>query len=575
MMKILQLGIPFRAWRKKSCCSALVAAGLCAANFSPAAGQEAYLKASNTGVGDEFGFVVAIFGDTMVVGAPGEDSSATGINGSQGNDNAPNSGAVYVYVRNGTNWTQQAYLKASNSGADDLFGCAVAISSNTLVVGAYQERSSATGVNGNQANNSASGAGAAYVFVRNGTNWTQQAYLKASNSGASEYFGWSVAISGDTLVVGAPSEPGSGTGVNANQADQGAMDAGAAYVFVRNGTTWTQQAYLKASNTSAQDYFGGSVAMSGNTVVVGAWGEDSNATGVNGDQDNNSALYSGAAYVFVRTGGTWTQQAYLKASNSRAGDDFGFSVAIATDTIVVGALYESGSATGVNGTQNIFGAADSGAAYVFQRSGTVWTQQAYLKAANAGAGDHFGAAVAVADGVVVVSADSEASNATGQNGDRNNDDAPLSGAAYVFMGNGTSWSQQAYLKASNTDAGDFFGDSVAVWDKTVVVGAYQESSSAIGVNGNQSNNNSPESGAVYVFNGFDLGPTLTLESDGGSGYFLHLYGKPGLSYRIQRASNPAGPWYTLVSVTAPSSGTFGVYDTSAPFGHGYYRAAQP
>jgi hypothetical protein len=152
-------------------------------------------------------------------------------------------------------------------------------------------------------------SGAAYVFVREGTTWTQQAYLKASNTGAEDYFGYSVAVSGDTVVMGAPEDDSNATGVNGNQANNSAAGAGAAYVFVREGTTWTQQAWLKASNTGGPssgrpngDNFGYSVAVSGDTVAVGAWEEDSNATGVNGSQSNNSAGESGAAYVFTGAG---------------------------------------------------------------------------------------------------------------------------------------------------------------------------------------------------------------------------------------------------------------------------------
>ena len=132
--------------------------------------QQAYLKASNTNPEDTFGEPVAASGDTIVVGASSEDSNASGVNGEQSNNNAMNAGAAYVFVRSGTNWSQQAYLKASNSGADDFFGSAVAISGDTVVVGALAEDSNATGINGDQGNNSATNAGAAYVFVRTGTN---------------------------------------------------------------------------------------------------------------------------------------------------------------------------------------------------------------------------------------------------------------------------------------------------------------------------------------------------------------------------------------------------------------------
>src|SRR5262245_12168535 len=283
--------------------------------------QQAYIKASNTGGpstgelgGDNFCWSAAISGDTMVIGAPYENSNATGVNGNPTNNSATDSGAAYVFVRSGTNWIQQAYLKASNTRAFAHFG-SLAISGDTAVIGAWGESSNATGVNGNQANSSANASGAAYVFVRNGSNWTQQAYLKASNTGAVDNFGDSaVATDGDTIVIGAPQEDSSATGVNGNQSDNSATDSGAAYVFVRSGTNWSQQAYLKASNTGAGDRFGTSAAVSGDTIVIGAGLENSSATGVNGNQNDKSALHSGAAYVFVRNGTNWVQQAYLKPS---------------------------------------------------------------------------------------------------------------------------------------------------------------------------------------------------------------------------------------------------------------------
>ncbi|MCZ7599559.1 MAG: FG-GAP repeat protein [Gammaproteobacteria bacterium] len=201
-------------------------------------------------------------------------------------------------------WRSRAYLKASNTGANDWFGRSVAVSGDTVVVGASGEGSAATSVDGDESNNSASSSGAAYVFVRDGTTWSQQAYLKASNTGAGDNFGYSVAVSGDTIVVGAYLEGSAATGVNGDGTDNSALRSGAAYVFVRNGTTRSQQAYLKAFNSEADDQFGYSVAASEETVVVGAYREDSAATGVNGDKSNNGALNSGTAYVFVRDGTT-------------------------------------------------------------------------------------------------------------------------------------------------------------------------------------------------------------------------------------------------------------------------------
>jgi hypothetical protein len=399
--------------------------------------RQAYLKASNTKADDRFGYSVAIYGDTVVVGALGEGSSY---------NSAPESGAAYIFIRSGSTWTEQAYLKASNTGAGDCFGWSVAISGDTVVVGAPCEASNATGVNGNQSDNSAAMSGAAYVFTRSGSTWTQEAYLKASNTDANDYFGLSVALSADTAVVGALGEDSNATGVNGNQGDNSAISSGAAYVFVRSGSTWTQEAYLKASNTGG--YLGHCVAISGDTVVVGAVGEASSATGVNGDQSDNSAPHSGAAYVFARSGSIWTQEAYLKASNTGAGDQFGYSVAVSGETVVVGAKYEYSSATGVNGNQSDNGTPYSGAAYVFTRSGSSWTQQAYLKASNTGEGDSFGYSVAVSGETVVVGAPGEASSATGVNGNQSDNSAAMSGAAYVFS-QVTTLATCTYLRGSD------------------------------------------------------------------------------------------------------------------------------
>ncbi len=491
--------------------------------------QEAYIKASNTGgpstgesglgVGDNFGWSVAISGDTMVIGAPGEDSNATGVNGNQTNNSATDSGAAYVFVRDGTNWVQQAYLKASNTGAGDNFGWSVAISGDTIVVGAFAEDSNATGVNGNQTNNSATDSGAAYVFVRSGTNWSQQAYLKASNTGGNDVFGWKVAVSGDTVVVGAPNEASNTTGVNGNQSNNSASFAGAAYAFVRDGTNWVQQAYLKASNTGSEDNFGISVAVSDDTIAIGASDEASNADGINGNQSDNSAFQAGAVYVFFRNGTNWIQQAYLKASNSDRQDHFGWSTALSDNTLVVGAQREASKAAGVNGNQSDNSAPEAGAAYVFVRGGTNWSQQAYLKASNpdgldprSGNGDAFGVSVAILGDTVVVGAINEASNAAGVNGDQSDNSAVGAGAAYVFVRSTTNWSQQAYLKASNTRAYGEFGISVAISGDTVVVGADGDLSNATGVNGDQINTGAPFSGAAYVITGLGRpAPQLAIE----------------------------------------------------------------
>ena len=406
--------------------------------------QQAYVKASNAAANDAFGTSVSLSGDgnTLAVGAIGEASNATGIGGNQADNSAGLSGAVYMFVRSGTVWTQQAYVKASNTGANERFGTSVSLSGdgNTLAVGAPLESSNATGIGGNQADNSAASSGAVYVFVRGGTVWAQQAYVKASNTGASDLFGTSVSLSGDgnTLAVGANGEASNATGVGGSQADNSAADSGAVYVFMRIGTVWTQQAYVKASNTGAGDRFGTSVSLSGdgNTLSVGAVAEASNATGIGGNQADNSAFLSGAVYVFARIGITWTQQAYVKASNSGASDRFGTSVSLSGDgnTLSVGAVGEASSVTGVGGYEGDNSVGNSGAVYIFVRIGTVWTQQAYVKASNTGASDRFGTSVSLSgDGnTLSVGAISEASNATGVGGNQADNSLTASGAAYVY-----------------------------------------------------------------------------------------------------------------------------------------------
>ncbi|NOY93329.1 MAG: hypothetical protein GXP55_19255 [Deltaproteobacteria bacterium] len=251
-------------------------------------------------------------------------------------------------------------------------------------------------------------------------------YLKASNTGPQEYrFGRSVvSADGSTLAVGGPGESSNATGIDGDQANTGAGASGAVYVFTRTGSTWSQQAYVKASNTDRGDRFGDALALSadGSMLAVGAGeGERSNAIGVDGDQADNSAYLAGAVYVFTRTAGSWSQEAYVKASNTEANDNFGWSVALSGDgsTLAVGATGERSQTTGIDGDQTDNSSSDAGAVYVFARTaGGVWSQQAYVKASNANAGDWFGWSLALAsDGsTLAVGAVGESSNATGVGG---------------------------------------------------------------------------------------------------------------------------------------------------------------
>ena len=403
--------------------------------FRRAAGtwkQEAYLKPSNNRAGAAFGVSVALQGDTLAVGALYESSNGSG----PANTGAPNAGAVYVFKRTGTTWAQQAYLKASNARAGAEFGTSVSLSGETLAVGAESESSSATGVGGNQADASAAGAGAAYVFTRSGAIWTQQAYLKASNSRAAALFGNGISLSGDTLAVGSLHESSNARGVGGDQSDTSVPGAGAAYVFTRTGTVWLQQAYVKASNTLGSENltggFGIGISVSGDTLAVSQFIEPSKAKGVNGDQADTTAPNSGAAYVFTRTGTVWSQQAYLKASNTRSLALFGCSIALSGDDLVVGSQNESSNATSVIGDQNDTSAKNAGAAYAFKRAGGVWSQRTYLKASNARADALFGYSVAVSGGAFAVGSVFESSASKGIDGNQGDTSAETAGAVYVF-----------------------------------------------------------------------------------------------------------------------------------------------
>jgi hypothetical protein len=516
--------------------------------------QVSYIKASNAEAYDHFacgganqghtGNSVAISGDgsTMAIGASFESSGATGINGNQNDNSVYASGAVYVFVRQGDSWTQQAYVKASNTGQSDHFGSSVALSrdGNTMAVSAHWESSAATGINGNQNDNSIPQAGAVYVFVRSGNTWTQQAYIKASNTGRAgqgdvpgdgDQFGYSLALSGDgnTLAVGAISEDGAAQQINGIQQDDKAQTAGAVYVFARAGSTWAQQAYLKTSHQEGGDMLGFAVALSfdGNTLATTAFDEDGSGRTINPPHDNRGSG-SGAMYIFARQGADWSQQAYIKASRSEASDQLGYSVALSEDgnTVAVGVGDDACLTPGVDspgcdndsppqrGAVNIW----VGAAYVFARSGTTWTEQAFVKASNPRPYNSFGAKLALSgDGnTLAVSAYLEDNAGQGVRPPvpepflflenlnawrEHRNEAEESGAVYVYTRSGSTWTAGAYVKGANTEAGDEFGSAVALNGdgRLMVVGAHHEDSNARGLNGNQADNSADDSGAAYVF----------------------------------------------------------------------------
>lgn len=430
---------------------------------------------------------------------------------------------------------QVAYLKASNPRAYAHFGeggprpghtgSAVSVSGDggTIAVGAPHEGSAAAGINGDQQDESAPGAGAVYVYTRRGAAWSQQAYVKASNTGSGDYFGSTVDLSadGNTMAVAARGEASAATGINGNQADNSIPHAGAVYVFTRTGDRWTQQAYIKASNTGERlsdggdgDQFGISMALSadGDTLAVGAVGEDSAATGIDGNQADNSAISAGAVYVFRRMAGVWGQEAYLKpetAADVATLDLFGFSVDLSGDgnTLAVGVYDEAGSSRSINGPIDAQ-RSGAGAVYVFRRAATAWSREAYIKTWNAEAGDSWGVAVSVSEdgNTLAVGAIDEDCLCTGvhtapQVGDGDRETALSTGAAAVFIRNGTAWTQQAYLKASNSGQDDWFGVRLALSGdgNTLAIGAQNEDSGARGLNGAQNDESADDAVAVYLY----------------------------------------------------------------------------
>ncbi len=326
-------------------------------------------------------------------------------------DKGTNAGAAVVFTRSGSVWTQQAKLIGTDTGPGDLLGKTVGISGDTVVLGAAGDTPSGTD------------SGSAYVFVRSDGVWTQQAKLIASDAGAGDKFGQSVAINGDTIIVGAPSDTPNGT------------DSGAAYVFTRIDQTWTQEAKLTGNSQSVNSMFGWSVDVEDDTAAVGA---------LNNEAKGPS---SGAAYVFIRTGGAWTEQANLTASDTATEHNLGRSVALSGDTLAVGA--PGHNAKGVN----------TGAAYVFFRSGSTWTEQAKLTASDGATTDNFGWSITV-DGDTVV-AGSSGNSAKGLD----------AGAVYAYKRSGTTWSEEAKLTATGAAVQQKLGTSVALNGNDLVSGS--------------------------------------------------------------------------------------------------------
>lgn len=458
-----------------------------------------YLKSSNSDSGDGFGYVVAASGDTIAVGAPFEDSAAKGVNGSQTSNQSEDSGAVYIFRRIGSGWEQEAYIKASNADPGDQFGIDLSLDGDTLAVGAYNEASDANGVGGDESDNTSPQAGAVYIFRRTGTSWQQEAYIKASNSGAYDQF-CHPRLSGEQLVVSAFLEDSSSTGIGGSQTNDATPDSGAVYVFRREGSIWRQTAYMKASNTSADDWFGENGWFNGSMLAVDARWEDGGRAS-SGAEDDESASNSGAVYIFEQSAaGDWMHTSYIKSPHVEADDHFGDALWLWQDYLLVGARYEDSAFIAMDGSESEDLITDSGTAYIFRSIGEEWVPSAYLKASNAGANDWFGDSLQVNADMIVVAAPFEDSASSGINQDQNDNSAIDSGAVYLFQAAAnTQWNQVGYIKESNAGAGDWFGEAMALTEDMLLIGARSEDSNARGLDGTQDNNLAPDSGAVYMF----------------------------------------------------------------------------
>ena len=372
-------------------------------NEPPFWNQHTKLVSADRSGRDELGFAVAIGENEVIAGAPKQDAGGS------------SSGAAYIFEqREDGSWVESGKLSDGETASEDQFGVSVAISGNFAISGAQQD------------DDIAPNAGAAYIFERSGILWLQRTKLTADDAKAGDLFGNAIAMDGTTVVVGAP-------GV-----DDAGPEAGAAYVFVQIGEEWVQQARLIGNDLEIFDRFGSSVSVHGDTAIIGAHGKDEVGTD------------SGAAYIFVRSGATWTQQAKLTHQGAVPGDLFGFAVGVYEDNALVGA-YRSDAA-----------GPDSGAAYLFTRNGRTWTQDLLLIPNDISIGDEFGYSVNLTKGAAIIGAPKE---------DRHLDDM---GAAYVFVETRDAWVQQAKLGASDGDTEDEFGSAVAIYEDTAIVGAWKD-----------------------------------------------------------------------------------------------------
>lgn len=318
--------------------------------------QQAKLTASDGSAYDYFGYSVSLSGEYALISAVGEYDSDSSY------------GSVYVFHYDGSTWSQQAILTASDGTYYDFFGNSVFLSGDYALIGAMYDDN----------------GGSAYIFYNDGDAWTEQAKLTSTDGAVHDHFGCSVSLSGDYALIGAYED------------DDNGYDSGSAYIFHYDGSAWTQQAKLTASDGDAHESFGRSVSLFGYNSLIGAFADDENGN------------LSGSAYIFHYNGNDWTQQAKLTASDGASDDRFGLSVSLSGDYALIGAYGDDGNDY------------NSGSTYIFNDDGTTWTQQAKLTASDGAYLDYFGRSVSLSGDYALI----------GVYGDDDNGNS--SGSAYVF-----------------------------------------------------------------------------------------------------------------------------------------------
>ncbi len=376
--------------------------------------------------GDFYGNRTAIDGNYAVVGSTEDD-----------NNGFTDNGAVYVFKKTGATWIQEAKLTAADAASGDRFGH-VDISGDYIVAGAHHNDDDGTD------------SGSAYIFRRNGTSWIQEAKLTASDAASGENFGVNVSIDGNKVLIAAH---GGGN----------ATSAGAAYIFKRTGSTWSEEAKLTASDGAPNDAFGDDVFLTGNFAVIGAVDNDATATD------------SGAGYLFEFNGTAWNQVAKLTASDGAAFDRMGENVSMSGDYIAISSKRDDDDGT------------DSGSAYVYKKPASGWTnmtETSKLTASDAAAGDIFGWDVAI-DGELLFISSLKDDNANGSD----------AGSIYIFQRSGSTWSEINQILASDGSGGDGLGIEIGLFGNHLVAGAYLKNN---------------QSGGAYIY---DIS-SLTTDTDG-------------------------------------------------------------